>query len=146
MGWTTDLTTGLAAHLASNGIGTWRPDGPPYGPDEVGITIADLPPQPDRLICLTPYPVDENVATADVRMGLQVRCRSGRDPRGSNDLDDQVFDLIHGAEHLALTTGVHVVQIFRQSSTPMGRDSNDRWEHASTYLLDAMRPTVTRPY
>lgn len=148
-GWTTNLLTGLAEYLAAAGIGVWRPpeQSEPYGPDDVAIVLGAMPAEPERAIVLAAYPVSEGLALANVRVGVQVRTRAGNDPRDVQDLDDAVWEQLHGATGLVLG-GVDVVQVFRQSSATLGhaRDQTARWERVSNYYMDAMRPTVARPY
>lgn len=143
-GWTTLLLTGLAEHLADNGIGLWRPTGV-YAAGETGIVLAALPPDPDRIVCLTAYPVTDRLAVADVTVAIQVRVRAGRDPRDVDDLADDVYALLHGAEHLILG-GVPVNQAYRRSGTLLGRDQSDRWERSDNYYFDAIRPGPGREY
>jgi len=146
-GWTTTLVSGLAEYLASAGVGTWHPDGAPYAAGETAIVLGAMPAEPARVILLNTYPVAEDTSQADVTVGVQVRTRGGSDPRDVVDLDDAVWELLHGAERLDLG-GVLVVQIYRRSSAALGqaRDATARWERTSNYYLDAMRPTLTRPY
>lgn len=146
-GWTTNLLGGLAQLLADAGVGTWHPDGSPYVAGDTAIVIAALPPAPDRAVALAAYPVSDHVSQADVTVGVQVRVRAGRDPREVQDLDDAVFEALHGLEELVLG-GVSVVQIYRRSSAALGqaRDPNELWERSSNYYVDAMRPTALRPF
>lgn len=141
--WTTQLITGLAELLADASVGAWRPDGPAYTANEVGILMRSIPAQPDRVITLTPYPVASPVGLADYVQGVQIRCRGTTDPRVCEDLDDQVFDLLDSAAGLTLG-GVSVVQLYRQSYTSLGQDGNGRWESSSNYYVEAMRPTAHR--
>jgi hypothetical protein len=142
--WTTNLITGIAELLAAAGVGEWRPSGPAYTADEVGILMRAIPQQPDRVITLSPYPVTSPVGMADIVQGVQVRCRGTTDPRVCEDLADTTFDLLDSASRLTLG-GVSVVQIYRQSYTSLGQDGNGRWESSSNYYVEAMRPTVNRP-
>ncbi len=144
MEFTASLIAGLAQHLADAGIGLWQPT-VPYAPGDTAIVVAVLPAAPDRCVCLTPYPVEDWVGVADVTVGVQVRCRGGQDPTGAQDLDDRVFDLIHGADGHSWG-GVDVVQVYRQSGAPIGRDKNDRYQVTSNDYIDADRPTASRPY
>lgn len=143
MGFTTDLLEGLAEYLAANGIGLWQPAAP-YAPDDTAIVIGAQPAAPDRCVTLTAYPVTDMVGLADVTVGIQIRCRAGRDPAEVTDLDDEIFALLHGTDG-HVWGGVDVVQIYRQSGAPMGRDGSDREERSSNYYADAMRPTASRP-
>ena len=147
-GWTTTLLTGFAEYLAAAGVGTWHADpADPYTAGETAIVLGAMPPEPERCIVLASYPVSEDIAQADVTVGVQVRTRGGSDPRDVGDLDDAVFDVLHGATALELG-GVLVVQAYRRSSASLGqaRDQTGRWERSSNYYFDAMRPTAARPY
>lgn len=143
--WTTNLITGVAELLA-DGIedAAWRPDGPPYTGDEVGILMRSVPAQPDRVITIAPYPVASPLlGMADIIQGVQIRCRGTTDPRDCEDLADAVFDLLDSAGRLTLG-GVAVVQVYRQSYTSLGQDGNGRWESSSNFYFEAMRPTANR--
>lgn len=141
--WTTNLITGIAELLSDAGVGEWRPDGPAYTANEVGILMRAVPSQPDRVITLAPSIVASPIGLSDFIQGVQIRCRGTTDPRVCEDLGDQVFDLLDSASRLTLG-GVSVVQIYRQSHTPLGQDGNGRWESSSNYYAEAMRPTIHR--
>lgn len=145
-GWTTDLLTGLAEVLADARVGVWRPDGPAYTSGETGIVIGAMPPQPDQIVALAHYPVEDHVALTHVIAGVQVRTRAGPTPTDVQDLDDEVFDTLQG---FAQTTFglAHVKQCYRRSSTALGqaRDGRDLWERTSNYYLDAVHATTHRP-
>jgi len=143
-GWTSRLLTGLAEHLAANGVGAWRPNGPSYTANEVGIVIRAIPATPDRIITLAAYPVNAGLpGLADITTGVQIRCRGTVDPRVVEDVGDAAFDLLDGATGLTWG-GIPVVQVYRQSYAPLGSDGNGRWESSHNYYVDAMRPTVNR--
>lgn len=143
-GWTTLLLAGLAEHLAADGVGLWRPTGT-YAAGETGIVIAAMPPDPERIVCLTMYPVAAMAATADVTVAVQVRTRAGKDPRDVDDLADAVWQTLHGAAHL-MWGGIPVVQVLHRSGSPMGRDQLDRWERSDNYYVDTIRPGVGREH
>jgi len=155
VGWTTDLLTGLAEHLAAHGAGTWRPDGTPYSPAETAIVLGAMPPAPDRVIALRTYTVDwsgfgeaDDDGRIDVTTGLQVRTRGGRDPREALDLADAVRDAIDGLAAVRLGA-VWVSQIVRRSGeeltamTSIDRQA-DRVERVDNYYVQASRPTPNR--
>ncbi|TBO59009.1 hypothetical protein EYS09_14285 [Streptomyces kasugaensis] len=137
MTYTVDLLDGLARLLHSAGLGTYRPDGV-YGPGDTAITIAAMPPAPDRAICLSAYPVTDSPVLTDTTTGLQVRTRAGPDPRTVDALDDQVHAVLHGSgPH---TFGAVPVQlIYRASAAPIGADSAGRMERSSNYYARAHR-------
>lgn len=147
-GWTSNLLGGIAQLLADAGVGVWHPDGSPYDVGDTVIVVGAVPPAPpERVICLAPYPVSDHASQADVTVGVQIRTRAGRDPRDVLDLDDLVFEQLHGLEQTELG-GVRVVQIYRRSSAALGqaRDGRDLWERTNNYYVDAMHPTVHRPF
>lgn len=139
MGWTTSLLAGLAQLLDDGGVGVWNPDGT-YTTDQVGITITGVPQQPDRIICLTDYLVEDTPGLVDVTVGVQFRFRGTRDPRVIKDLADGVYDVLHGRANFT-AGGVAVAQLWRQSFAQLGPDQNGRWERTDNYYLQAARPT-----
>ena len=144
-GFSTDLLTGLAVHLAAGGLGaTWNTSGA-YTALQTGIVLGNVPQSPDRIITLTGYGVGDSPNLSDSVLGVQVRCRwGGSDPRPVDDLADSIFNLLHGKTALTLTTGVTVVQCLRQSATTLGQDGNSRWSNASNYYLTVHRPSTHR--
>ncbi|MEU1674092.1 minor capsid protein [Streptomyces roseifaciens] len=137
MTYTVDLLDGLARHLHDAGLGVYRPDSP-YAEGETAITIAATPPAPDRVICLSAYPVTSSAALTDTTTGIQVRTRAGLDPREVDALDDRVFNVLHGSG--PYTWGEARVQlIYRASAAPIGADSTGRAERSSNYYARAHR-------
>ncbi|MFE7116667.1 minor capsid protein [Streptomyces sp. NPDC057654] len=137
MSFTVDLLDGLARLLDAAGVGTYRPNGL-YAEGETAITIAATPPAPDRVICLSAYPVEDSAVLTDCTTGIQVRTRAGPDPREVDRLDDSVFDVLHGSgPH---TWGAARVQlIYRSSAAPIGADSAGRAERTSNYYCRGNR-------
>lgn len=139
-GWTSRLLVGLAEYLDAADVGVWRATGV-YTSSETAIVLRSVPQSPDRLITLATYPVGSTTpGLADHQLGMQIRIRAGTDPRDCDDLADEVYELLHGARRLTLG-GVAVVQMWRQSYTSLGDDTNGRWQRSENYYLDAMRPT-----
>jgi hypothetical protein len=141
-GWTSKLLTGCAEHLAAAGIGTWRTSGI-YAPEETGIVIRAVPQSPDRVITLAAYPLGTALqGMADHQAAIQIRVRGvPDDPRDCDDLADAIHDALDSATGLRWG-GIPVVQIWRQSYTSLGQDTNRRWERSENYYLDTMRPTA----
>ncbi|MEV5509049.1 minor capsid protein [Streptomyces orinoci] len=137
MSYTVDLLDGLARLLHEQSVGVYRTDGP-YAASETAITIDATPPTPDRVICLSAYPVTESSALTDTTTGIQVRTRGGLDPRDVTALDDAVFDVLHGAGPFQWGAA-HVQLIFRASAAPIGADSSGRAERSSNYHARAHR-------
>ncbi|MFF0744214.1 minor capsid protein [Streptomyces sp. NPDC004111] len=137
MTYTVDLLDGLARLLHSAGVGIYRPDGL-YAPGETAITIAALPPSPDRCICLSAYPVADSSVLTDTTTGVQARTRAGADPREVDALDDQVHGVLH-ASGPHLFGAVPVQLVFRVSAAAIGADASGRWERTSNYYARAHR-------
>jgi hypothetical protein len=144
-GFQVNLLTGLAVHLAAGGLGaTWNTSGL-YSALQTGIVLGNVPQTPDRVITLTTYGVSDSPNLSDSILGVQVRTRwGGSDTRPVDDLDDAIFNLLHGRTALALTTGVTVVLCLRQSTTTLGQDANGRWMRSSNYYLTVHRPSTHR--
>jgi hypothetical protein len=141
-GFTTNLLTGIAEHLYAAGVGVWSPSTPPAA-DDVLIVHTAFPSVPDQVVCLTAYPVSVAAGLTDAVVGVQVRCRGSRNPRASLDLDDAVTDALNGLRRATLGTApddVVVSQIHWQSSTPLGPDSNGRYERSTNFYVQVNRP------
>lgn len=144
-GFQTDLLTGLAAYLAAGGIGaTWSNNGV-YTALQTGIVISSVPQAPHRIITLSSYSVEDSPALSDSVIGVQVRCRwEGQDPRPVNDLNDSIYDLLHGLTNVTLTGGVRIVQCLFLNSTSLGQDADLRWATAANYYVTVHRPSANR--
>lgn len=132
MGWTTNLTLGLAEHIAQLGHGVWSPTGV-FADSDTAITVKLMPDRPDRCITIAPYPIGSD-DTATLVQGMQVRCRAPGMPTDVDDLADALYNDLHSVEGLVLR-GVRVNHIYRRSHTPFGRDDNNRWVTSSNFYL-----------
>lgn len=137
MGYTADLLLGLVDELVTAGLGRYS-ETTPAGPDDTLIVLRSMPDAPDRVICLTPYPVDDDVTT-DTVTGVQVRCRAGVDPVDVLDLGDQVLALLHNRRGYQLR-GVRVGVSWRQSEVLLGQDAHGRDERADNFYFRTTRP------
>lgn len=136
MTYTNALTTGLAELIASAGLATYRESGV-YGAGETGVTFGVMPAEPDRIVCLTPYPVEDSNLT-DAITAVQFRTRAGRDPRPLLDLSDGLFELLHNREHWQCG-GVQVALSWRQSEAWIGQDEQSRMERTANYYMRTSR-------
>jgi len=77
---------------------------------------------------------------------VQVRTRGNpNDPLDVDDLGDSIFELLHGRTDLTFGP-VHIIQMNRRQSVPMGMDASKRWERADQFYLDVDYPaTANRP-
>jgi hypothetical protein len=135
--WTRDLIDGMARHLAAAGVGVYRESGI-YGTNEVAITDTSLP-LVDRAVTLTAYDTADSDRVPDVTVMVQVRTRGRDDPREVADLDDAVYEALHGlrTRHWGTAT---VLLIRRDSAAVLGPDSQGRHERTSNYIVRALRP------
>lgn len=139
------LAKGFAELLASTGIGVWA-ENRAYAPAETGITYRSVPDSPSSLIVLSPYPVRDDVSQASATYGLQIRTRGGNtSAKTCDDLAGAIYDLLHGQGNFALSTGIHVSQVYRQSGASLGQDSAGRWGRSDNYYCDTIRPNQHRP-
>ncbi|MGW5352203.1 minor capsid protein [Streptomyces sp. NPDC004031] len=138
MGYTSDLVLGLTDLLVDAGLGVYRED-TPYGPDDSAIVHRSMPDQPDRVICLTPYPVDDDVTT-DAVTAVQIRVRAGTDPLAVLDLGDAVLALLHNRRGYALRS-VRVAVSWRQSEVLLGEDAHGRDERTHNFYFQTTRPS-----
>lgn len=141
-GWTTDLLTGLAEHLATAGIVRWQAEGA-YPLDGLPPTfLRALGDAPDIAVALAAYsdPELEHVGLSHVVQAVQIRSRGDRDPTSADDLSDAIRDELHGAQRLTLG-GVATSLIYRRSTTPLGVDAQGRYERVDNYYITAARPT-----
>ncbi len=145
--WNVAFLRGLAEHLAANGIGTWRPDGP-YTAGETGIAIRSIPPAPDRIITLASYPVSTGPTNlADFTVGVQFRIRGTGNPDTSEDIASALFELLDSSGRQTWGTApneVVIVDAWQQSYGALGNDAQGRWEASVNYYIQAMRPTIHR--
>lgn len=144
MGTTTDLLAGIAADLLNGYAGiTYRAAGD-YTAGQLGVVFDVVPAGLPDVVTLSTYPVSDAPAMSDSMVGVQVRTRrDGRDPRPVVDLDDAIFDVLHGFTG-TLSTGVTVVSCLRRNGASLGQDENDRWMRSSNYYALIHRPSPNR--
>lgn len=149
-GWTTNLAVGLAEHLAAAGIVRWQPEGAYAAEGLPPVFLRALGDAPDVAVALSPYgdPELEDPGLSDVVQAVQIRTRGDRDPVTVDDLADQIWDELHGAEMLRLGTAPNVVAttlIRRRSTAALGIDAAGRYERVDNYYIQASRPNAHRP-
>lgn len=144
MGYTTQLTAGVAAWLAGRGVGKWLPDGGAYADTDTALVMKALPQAPDRAIAVTAYSTVDDPRLPLGVVAVQLRSRGTSDPRDVDDIADAAFHELHAATHLDLD-GLRVVQALRQSVAQLGQDDTGRWQRSDNYYLTTQHPTVNRP-
>lgn len=151
MSATNDLLDGLAQLIAAAGIASDATTDV-YTADETGIFLSLMPagseatpPGPDRCVVLTAYALSDQAGLPLGQITVQVRTRGTADPRDVNALSDDLYQLLQGLTDRTFGS-VHLIQMLRKSSIPMGQDSNRRWEQSQNYVCDVdLPPTVNRP-
>jgi len=149
MSWTSDLLTGIAEHLAAEGVGSWNPTGI-YTAGQTGIYLAIMPPGPadgsgDRAIVLTDYDPNGGTTGGDTAPRVQVRCRGLRnDPLSVLAIKDGVRMALEGLDAVVFGE-VTVSGINHVSGTPMGVDGNGRHERSDNYEILARRSSALLP-
>ncbi|MEU8886742.1 minor capsid protein [Streptomyces sp. NPDC048442] len=136
MGYTADLLDGIAGLISGAGLAVYRPTGI-YTPAETGIVFSVMPDTPDRIVCLSTYPV-EDPDLSDAITGIQIRLRASRDPRDVNDLADDLLDLLHNRQAEQMGSA-WVALLWRQSQALMGQDEHGRMELAANYYARTTR-------
>jgi len=140
MSWTGEVVAALAEHIAAAGMGTWRPTGV-YAATETGIVVKAMPPTPNRVIVISPYPVAESAHLSDLTLGLQLRCRGSKDPRDVDEMADDLRELLHGARGLVLGPA-RIAHLWRQSHASTGVHANDRWTTSSNFYAQTAQATA----
>ncbi|HEY2642312.1 MAG TPA: minor capsid protein [Galbitalea sp.] len=139
---TQDLLTGVATMIS--GVASdilWTPN--TVGG---GIAMKTMPDNPDRIVVLNAIPQTDDAVLPMGNWMIQI---AGRGARG-NPLDvdgfmDGIFLILHGATNLTFGA-LHVAQMSRYSSIPMGQDEAVRNIRIDKYSLDLDFPgTAARP-
>jgi hypothetical protein len=134
--YTNDLLNGIAALLAAEGVGVWRPDDV-IEPGEVGLFRGVLPDEPDVAIALNDYPVADDDTTNAIT-AIQFRMRAGRDPNVIANLADAVFNRLHQRRQYRVGD-LYIALSWRQSQAWIGQDAQGRMELTSNFYFRTVR-------
>lgn len=136
-----DLAEGIAQMLNDAGLGTYDPTNTAVLTG-TAIVIGDLPDAPASAIGLSPYPVSDNASLPEAVVGVQIMVRgTALDLRPVLIACDAILDLLQADSAFALN-GHPVANIWRQNSTPPGRDALGRYYRADSYYLSVTRPNT----
>lgn len=140
-----DIQTGVAALIASWGIGVYTPSGI-YAAGDTGIYMEAVPESPNRILTLTFVAQGDDPSLPYGNGMLQIRARGiVGDPMDSRTLLGSIFDRLHASTNLQFGT-TNVTQILRRVSVPLGQDDSKRWSRADQYYCDyTVAPTTNRP-
>lgn len=140
----TDLLVGVAELLDTAGAGTWNGLGvaAATGPTDTAIALRQTPPDPDRSITLTDYPVTSNARLTDTVTGVNIRVR-GRTPSQASATAAAVYAALHALGRTALGTAPNVILVtdaYLQSEAQVGPDNNGRAVRSINYYVSWNRP------
>lgn len=140
-GLTLQLVDAVGRALHAAGLGVWSPEGTtPLPASGVAVVAGTVPASPDRVIVLGTYTVSDSVEGHRIQ-GVQIRTRGlPRVPLGTADLDDGIYDALHGAS-LTTSAGVVVPLLWRVSVGALGVDTNARTETAHNFHAHLDAPT-----
>lgn len=136
-----DVTlTKTVCQVLADGTGwAWRPDGPAYTADEIGVFYGALGPAPDRAAGVTAYWADDELQTGLRVRRVQLRLRGDRGrPDGADELAGAAFAALHG---LARVAGLSLVT--RVLVAHLGADDNARQERADSYQIVLDNPEAS---
>lgn len=134
------LLRGIAQHLHDAGVGNYTPGSVAAELNGLpAITLVNLPNDPDRVICLTDYPIQADPLLTEVVIGVQLRIRGTSSPMVASDIRDAAYDALQGVNGLILSTGVPLVHMYWQSEAPIGPDNQDRYERTVNYYVHTNR-------
>jgi hypothetical protein len=138
--FTSDLLTGLAADLNTQGIATYS------GGAGGNVFFKSLPTTPDRAVALTAYAAQDdatqNLSTIRVQFYFRGVANNSTDV---DDLADAVFLWLQGMQHRDYGT-THVAHALRISSIQLGIDDSKRSERSDNYAFTCNLPqTSGRP-
>lgn len=131
----TGLVTDLAQHIANNGLGQWHPQGIYRNYAPPAIYLGRIPDEAGNSIALNVYADDRtrDDNTPDIR--VQIRVRGTKDPRVTNQIADDLFQLLHDQSHYQLDNGTKVLLSRRHLRSSEDPDANGRWHRADSYIF-----------
>ena len=139
------LLDALAQWMHTQGIAVYDTDGfYPAGMTLPAVVFGAMPDTPHNAVTLNVY--DSSIArddTGNPDYWVQFRFRAdGNDPRTVGDMADRLAQHLLDHTHVALTPQVEVRHAHRTVRTPVGMDSNRRYERADSYRL-SLKPLTT---
>lgn len=140
----TDLLTGVAGLLTSAGVAIYSTTGEYVNTESLpAITMMDMPATPDRVITLTALPLTDDPAQPYGTVLIQLAMRGSPGvPMDVVSIADSAKIPLHGVTNLTMG-GIHIVQMLRHVSVPMGEDTETRWLRTDHYYADVYYPATT---
>lgn len=138
------LLDALAQWMHTLGIAVYDTEGMYGTPVLPAVVFGAMPDTPHNAVTLNVY--DTSIArddTGNPDYWVQFRFRAqGNDPRAVGDMADQLAAHLLDHTHVALTPQVEVRHAHRTVRTPVGMDTNRRYERADSYRL-SLKPITT---
>lgn len=123
---------------------TWQTSGL-YSSGQTGIFIAAVPTSPDRVVTITPIPLDASPTLTDSRVDLQIRFRAGPDIRDVWSMRDASRRVLAARFPLRLPGGIYISRLELAYGGSLGQDDSHRWEWSDSYKTRASEPVTARP-
>lgn len=135
------LTQTICAILGRLPGWAWRPNGPDYTEDEVGIFYGAIQPTPHRAVGVRVYSATDSAdGTAPDQRRVQLIIRGHPDrPDGADVLAGFAFLVLHGLSRVGGINGIS-----RTSMGPLGADDNGRQERSDNYSITLDNPEASR--
>lgn len=141
--WESDLLRGIAQHLETSAVGTYRSDGTAYTAGETAIVFGDLPTSPDRCVALNLYSAGDHGTQnlSATRLNVKVRGLPNQ-ALDVGDLGTAVFEALQGLTN-ATFAAAHLLQLGRVSSLPFEIDASRRHVRSDNYAADVNTPSTS---
>jgi hypothetical protein len=145
MSYAKDLLTGIAQMISDSSIAVYKP-ADPYSAADNAIVFGTWPQSPDTCVVLNYTPVTLATMIPMERGILEVHVRGAQgDPFGATETAAAIRDLLQGVRAKPLGAA-NIIQILHSNSVPLVQDTNRRFEHVETFILDLdTPPTANRP-
>lgn len=137
MSITSDLLTGLATDLNTEGLATYT------GGAGGNVFLKALPTSPDRAVAITAYSAQDDATQALSTIRVQFYFRGvPNDATDVDDLADDVFLWLQGLQGRTYGS-VHVTHALRVSTVQLGVDSSKRCERSDNYAFTCNLPSTS---
>jgi hypothetical protein len=145
MSYAKDLLTGIAQIISDSSIAVYKPAGA-YDAADNAVVFGAWPQSPDTCVVLNYTPVTLATMIPMERGILEVHVRGAAgDPFSATETAAAVRDLLQGIRSTPLGSA-NIIQILHSNSVPLVQDTNRRFEHVETFIVDVDTPaTVNRP-
>ena len=124
----------LAAKLPAYGINAVWPISGTLAGDAVGIFYGPPPPDPDRVISVSPRRLTAGIDSPDSTYAIQLRLRGLEDLLDVWHMSDATRDVMLTGS-IVLPNGLYVASVQFQGGTTLGMDPRNRQEWSDNYVM-----------